>query len=100
MCSDTSVREKLHSVTVKFDAETTHRAKAVYHAIRVEKEPKTSSVTKSCDIEGQFVIVKLESTQLHSLRASSNGLLDIFGLLSEVVQTFDVKSPSENYDHF
>lgn len=47
-----------------------------------------------------FSFRKLESTQLNCLRASSNGLLDIFGLLSEVVQKFDVNPPSANYDHF
>jgi len=44
--------------------------------------------------------VKLESTQLKSLRASSNGLLDILKVLSEVVQTFDLKTPHTDYDHF
>lgn len=42
----------------------------------------------------------LESDQINSLRASSNGILDILTLLSEVVQKFDAKSPSTHYDHF
>jgi len=42
----------------------------------------------------------LESAELHSLRSSSNSLLDILKVLSEVIQKFDLKSPSADYDHF
>lgn len=43
---------------------------------------------------------KLESDEISSLRKSSNHLLDTLTLLSDVVQRFDVKPPSTNYDHF
>jgi len=99
MSSETTVQEKLHAVTIKLDAETENRARAVYHAIRVEKEPN-ASVKKTCTIDGQFVNVKLESKQFNSLRASSNGILDIFTILSNVVQKFELESPSQDYDHF
>lgn len=42
--------------TLKFDGITYHQAKAIYHAIRVEKEP-SNVVKKICEIDGQFVIV-------------------------------------------
>lgn len=47
-----------------------------------------------------FFFRKLESTQLNSLRASSNGLLDIFMLLSQVVEKFEIEHSSSDYDHF
>lgn len=43
---------------------------------------------------------KLESNKISSLRKSSNNLLDTFTLLSDVVQRFNVETPSTNYDHF
>jgi len=42
----------------------------------------------------------LESAELHTLRSSSNSLLDILKVLSEVSQKFDLKFPSAEYDHF
>ncbi|XP_050535004.1 uncharacterized protein LOC126902023 [Daktulosphaira vitifoliae] len=94
-----TVQGRLHTVTLNFDAETAHKANAIYHAIRVEKEPN-NTVQKYCCVEGSYVKIILESPQLKALRSSSNGLLDILKLLSEVTDNFDLKSPSIKYDHF
>ncbi|XP_046655588.1 uncharacterized protein LOC124349118 isoform X1 [Daphnia pulicaria] len=83
-----------HTHTACFDRElcipfqTADLANVAYNSLRVDKEPKRSSTTKTLSLEGNSLKVSFKSGDTRQLRTAVNSFLDLLILVSRAIDEF------------
>lgn len=69
---------------------TAREAEIAYNTLRVDKEPKRSSITREMRTEDNCLVVHWEAKESRVVRVSVNSFMDHLGL---VIQTIDKFGP-------
>lgn len=59
-----------------------------YNALRVDREPDRSSVTKAFELSKDVLRIHFESDELRGLRASINSFMDHLLLVNDTIDKF------------
>nr|CAH0113180.1 unnamed protein product [Daphnia galeata] len=68
--------------------QTADLANVAYNSLRVDKEPKRSSTTKTLSLEGNNLKVCFKSGDTRQLRTAVNSFLELLILVSKAIDEF------------
>ncbi|XP_046655589.1 uncharacterized protein LOC124349118 isoform X2 [Daphnia pulicaria] len=84
--SDLNISPLFAELCIPF--QTADLANVAYNSLRVDKEPKRSSTTKTLSLEGNSLKVSFKSGDTRQLRTAVNSFLDLLILVSRAIDEF------------
>lgn len=89
----------IYEVSIKIPFPSKRSAEIAYDVLRIDEEPKRSSITKALDLEDNILLINLSGDQAKNVRVALTSFFEAIILCCETMEQFGPPT-TEKYDFY